>query len=125
MNKNKETDMPEKDPASYELITYAWVMIIACWGGVVSFYKRVRTGETDSYKFMELIGEIVTSGFTGLITFYLCEAAGFDQLLTAVCVGICGHMGTRAIYQIEKMVEMKLGISHYPIRKSGDDKDNG
>lgn len=97
--------MPEKDPSTYTFLTYAWVMILSTWGGVVSFVKKVRTGESKPHNFMEFIGEIVTSGFAGMMTFYLCEAAGISQLLTAVFVGICGHMGTRAVFLLEKIVE--------------------
>lgn len=100
--------VPEKDPATYTVITYAWVMLLSTWGGVVSFIKRVRSGEAKPHNFMEFIGEIVTSGFAGVMTFYLCEAAGISPLLTAVFVGICGHMGTRAVFILEKIVESKL-----------------
>lgn len=39
----------EKDPSSYSLITYAWVMLLSVWGGVVNFIRRVRTGQGSSY----------------------------------------------------------------------------
>jgi len=50
----------------------------------------------------------MTSAFAGIITFYLCQAAGFSQLITAVMVAVTGHMGTRAIYQVERIVEKRL-----------------
>lgn len=102
--------MPEKDPTTYQLMTYAWVFTLSIWGGVVSFVRRCRSGDANPHNLMEFVGEIVTSAFAGVITFYLCEAAGISQLFTAVAVGICGHMGTRAIYQIEKLVQARLGV---------------
>ncbi len=95
--------MPEKDPSSYSLLTYLWVLALSSWGGLVSFFRKVREGVADRYNFMELIGELVTSGFAGVITFYLCEAGAISQLWTAVFVGISGHMGTRAIFHLESI----------------------
>ena len=60
---------------------------------------------------VELIGEIATSAFAGLITFWLCEAAQLDPLVTAALVGISGHMGSRALYQFERWAQTRLGNS--------------
>jgi len=100
--------MPEKDPLAYGLLTYGWVTFLASWGGVVSFMRKRREGMVRSINFTELIGEIVTSAFAGVITFWLCEAAGFQPLITAALVAISGHMGSRAIFQIEKWAETRL-----------------
>ena len=102
--------MIEKDPSTYSWLTYTWVLLLSAWGGAVSFFNRVKNGDSRPTNFMEFIGELITSAFTGVITFYLCEAAHIPPLWTAVMVGICGHMGTRALYQLEKIVQRKLGI---------------
>jgi hypothetical protein len=47
----------------------------------------------------------VTSAFAGLITFWLCEWAVVHPLLTAALVGISGHMGSRAIFKLERLAE--------------------
>lgn len=101
--------MPEKDPLTYSLITYLWVTGLASWGGVVSFYRKLKTGETRAFNVVELIGEIATSAFAGLITFWLCEAAEFNPLVSAALVGISGHMGSQAIYQLERWAQKRLG----------------
>jgi len=98
-----------KDPSTYSLITYLWVTGLASWGGLVSFFRRVKSGETRVCNVLELIGEITTSAFTGLITFWLCESAQIDPLVSAALVGISGHMGSRAIYQMERWVQTRLG----------------
>ena len=100
--------MPEKDPTNFTLITYAWVLFLSTWGGLVSFFRKVKTGETKASNIMELVGELVTSAFAGVITFYLCDAAGIGGLISAVFVGISGHMGTRAIFLLERAVEKRL-----------------
>jgi hypothetical protein len=110
--------MPEKDPFNYSLITYAWVIFLAVWGGVVSFYRKMRTGAVRAFNVTELVGEIVTAGFVGVITFWLCEASGFHPLITAAFVGISGHMGSRGIFALEQLLGNRLGVS---VHKDGGD----
>ena len=102
--------MPEKDPFNYTLLTYAWIILLAIWGGVVNFFRKMRTGEVRAFNLTEFIGEIVTSGFVGILTFWLCEAAGFHSLMTAAFVGISGHMGSRGIFMLEKFLSAKFGV---------------
>ena len=101
--------MPDKDPSTYGLITYLWVTGLAAWGGLVNFYRKVKSGETRAFNVVELIGEFATSAFAGLITFWLCEAAQIDPLVTAALVGISGHMGSRALYHFERWAQTRLG----------------
>ena len=54
---------PDKDPSTYGLITYLWVTGLAAWGGLVNFYRKVKSGETRAFNVVELIGEIATSAF--------------------------------------------------------------
>ena len=98
----------DKDPTSYSLLTYAWVVGLSITGGLVSFLRKLRAGAARPFNLIELIGEIVTSGFVGVLTFWLCEASAIDPLLTAFMVGISGHMGSRLIFQFEKHLEQKL-----------------
>lgn len=100
--------MPDKDPTTYDLITYAWVIGLSMVGGTVSFMRKVREGHTRAFNVFELIGEIVTAGFAGVLTFWLCEAGGINPLVTAALVGITGHMGSRAIFLLERVAESKL-----------------
>jgi len=100
--------MFEKDPSTYPLITYLWVIALAAWGGAVSFIGKVKAGDARACNFVEFIGEIVTSGFVGVLTFWLCEEAGFKPLITAALVGIAGHMGSRALLQMEKWASRKF-----------------
>lgn len=100
--------MFDKDPSTYPLITYLWVIALAAWGGAVSFIRKVRMGETRAFNVVEFIGEIVTSGFVGVLTFWLCEAANLNPLITAALVGISGHMGSRALFQMEKWATSKF-----------------
>lgn len=103
-----EKTVPEKDPANYSLLTYLWVGAWAMLGGVVSYFQKVRQGKVHPFSVTEFVGELVTSGFVGLLTFWLCEAAEIDRLITAVLVGISGHMGSRAIFLFERWAEKRF-----------------
>lgn len=102
--------MPEKDPTTYTLITYAWVFALSAWGGFVSFWRKLKAGKARPFNVMELVGELFTSAFAGVLTFWLCEAARIDPLLTAAFVGIAGHMGSRAIAQWENWASKRFGV---------------
>jgi hypothetical protein len=101
--------VPEKDPSTYGLITYLWVTGLAAGGGLGNLYRKVKSGETRAFNVVALIGALATSAFAGLITFWLCEAAQFNPLVTAALVGISGHMGSQAIYQLERWAQKRLG----------------
>lgn len=100
--------MPEKDPTTYSWLTYIYVSILAGWGGLVSWLQKRALGVVRPFNVVELVGEIVTSAFAGIITFWLAEAAGIDPLVTAALVGISGHMGSKAIFQFETWAESKF-----------------
>ena len=36
--------MPEKDPTTYPLITYTWVLLLSSWGGMVSWLRKRKRG---------------------------------------------------------------------------------
>jgi len=96
---------PDKDPLDYTILTYSWVVILSMLGGASSFVLKLKEGKVRAFNITELIGDLVVSAFTGIITFYLCEFSGFEKTLTAALVGISGHMGGRAIHMFEKFME--------------------
>lgn len=108
----REEIVPEKDPNNYSAIgiaiAHVWVLLLSILGGAVSYVHRVRTGMTRRFNLPELIGDMFISGFVGIITFYLCQWAQFDDFLTAAFVGIAGHMGSRALFLAEKIIERRI-----------------
>ena len=101
-------DTKHRTPFDYEFLTYAWVMGLAAFGGVVNFSRKMREGAVRAFNLTEFIGEIVTSAFAGLLTFWLTEAAEMDKLVSAVLIAVSGHMGSRAIFMIEKALQRKV-----------------
>ena len=101
-------DAEARDPFGYPVLTYLWVLLLAVFGGVVNFTRKLREGVVRAFNLTEFIGELVTSGFAGLLTFWMCEAAGVNKMLAAVLIGVSGHMGSRAIFRLEKWAEDKV-----------------
>lgn len=104
-----------KDPLSYPLRTYGFMLAVAILGGFVSWYAKVRRNEIPGGSVFHLIGEITTSAFAGMLTFFACEYANFPQLLTAALVGVSGHMGAKIITLVEeaakKRIEQRAGVA--------------
>lgn len=98
----------DRDPFDYSVLTYVWVLLLSAFGGMVNFSRKVNEGRTTPFRFTEFIGEVVTSSFAGLLTFWLCESAGVDKLIAAVLIAISGHMGSRAIFRIERWLERRV-----------------
>ena len=94
------------------LIPSLWMMLIAMAGGYVSFRRKMAAGVARGVNITEFIGEMVTSAFVGLATFWICRGFDVNPWLTAAGVAISGHMGARAIFLAEqKLTEIfeKLG----------------
>lgn len=98
-----------RSPFDYGVLTYLWVLCLSAFGGIVNFSRKLRDSRTTPFRLTEFIGEIATSSFAGLLTFWLCEAAGVDRLIAACCIAISGHMGSRAVFKIERFLEHKMG----------------
>ena len=101
--------MIDKDPTSFSWLTYAWMIGLASWGGLVRYYHRITVGN-ECFRWVNFAGEILASGFFGVITFFLATAAEFEQLVTAAMVGISGHMGAHIKYYLFSFVQKKYGI---------------
>ena len=108
---DKGNTMPHNDPSNYSLITYIWVILLSLWGGIVHHIKKVKAGVVARFSLSELVGDLFISGFIGVMTFYLCEYAGVDKMLTAFLVGISSHMGTRGLMMLEEVAAKKFGVS--------------
>ena len=107
--------MPVKDPLSYPLSQYGLILFISILGGAVNWYWRAKRGETLTLGIAGLIGEIATSAFAGLITFWMCEYFNVGPLVTPCLVGLAGHAGGRGIVWAEavtrRKVEKTLGVT--------------
>lgn len=99
--------MSERGPFDYHVLTYLWVLALASFAGFVSWMRKVREGHSRPFNLIELVGEIATAALAGLLTFWLCEWAEVSKLLAAVFIAVAGHMGTRALFLLEKFMEAR------------------
>jgi hypothetical protein len=100
-----------KGLADYTMFTWAWVLAMSMWGGLVSFVQKVRAGKVRAFNFIEMIGELAVSAFVGVLTFLIAEQANTPELVTAALVGISSHMGTRGLFRLEQFLTKYLGLS--------------
>ena len=85
-------------------VSWIWVIGLSGWGGAVSYFHKVDKYALK-FSILKFIMEIATSAFVGVLTFLLCDAANISWEVTAAMVGVSGHMGTRALFMIEKRYE--------------------
>lgn len=112
----------EKAPQDFGYVTYLWVVLLSLWGGITSYVSKMKSG-VSRFNLMEIFGEMIVSGFAGVMTFYVCVAAHTPEVVTAVAVGISGHMGARAIYGLEMWVAKRFGLPTKDVERNP--KDSG
>jgi hypothetical protein len=86
-----------------------WLVLLAMWGGTVRYVMAIRK-DGRQFKFTSLFIEWIVSGFTGVLTAYMCFSAGASWQVTCFIVGVAGHMGGRALYLLEKKFKNYLGV---------------
>ena len=114
MTTEKDVADAAKGVLDYNWLTYAWVLLLSTWGGVASFINKVRAGKVRPFNVAELVGEVMISGFVGVLTFWLCEEANMSELVTAVCIGVSSHMGTRGLFRLEQFIAKRIGLDAPP-----------
>jgi uncharacterized membrane protein YuzA (DUF378 family) len=100
-------------PGGFDLdAMLSWILLIglSLWGGVASFYRKLKDGHVRVFNITELVGELVISGFTGIVVANLCDSMACPTPLKYALVGIAAHMGSRALFKLESMVNQKFNL---------------
>lgn len=97
-----------KTLSSFGWVTYLWVGLLSMLGGMANIYRKWKSGHVRAFNFTEFVGELVTSGLAGLITFYMCEAGDIGPEMAAICIAIAGHMGSRFLFLMEETMKKKF-----------------
>ena len=85
-------------------LTWIWILGLSAWGGAVSYFHHMDKHGLP-FSLMRLAMDVFTSAFVGVLTYLLCHEAGISDGVTAAMVGISGHMGTRALFVLERKYE--------------------
>jgi hypothetical protein len=80
-------------------------------GGLVSFMRKVRAKHARAWNFTEFVGEIATAALVGVITANLCAWLIYPAPLKYALVGIASHMGSRALFRLERVFDAKFPVS--------------
>ena len=107
--------MIEKPPQSGvdldAMLSWALLIGLSLWGGLASFVRKMREGHVRPFNITELVGELTVSGFTGVIVANICDATpACPTSLKYAIVGITAHMGSRALFRLESVVNSKLNL---------------
>lgn len=92
------------------LLSWALLIGLSLWGGFASFVRKMKDGHARAWNFTEFVGELVISGFTGIITANLCDYIGAPAPLKYALVGIASHMGSRALFRLEAVLNTKFNL---------------
>ncbi len=99
-----------KDPTTISIATYVVALALSVWGGIVRILREVQLADKTVPQIIGIfVAEIVTSGFVGIITFYLCTSWGFAPLYTAAMTAIAGYMGGRSLALFEALYKARKG----------------
>lgn len=100
--------MLHKDPTSWGFYNWCFVVVISCSGGFVSWIGKIRNGHSRAFNIVEFIGELVTSGFVGVMVFMLLQSMDQPEGVSSAAAGISGHSATRLLFLVERMIEKKF-----------------
>ena len=97
--------MLDKNPFGEDLSSYIWAIGLAILGGLVKYLNKA-----DQFRFWILLRDLITAGFSGLITFWICEWMNIKGPLSAILIAASGLMGTRLLREIEYIYRVRLGL---------------
>ncbi len=100
--------MPDKDPTTWTLATWAMAAGAALAGGAIDWFARMKLQHPKSFRVVEFIGEMVTSGTVGLAVFLALAGMGQPTSLCAVGASVGGHWGIRLLFLLERAAERRL-----------------
>lgn len=98
---------PEKDPLNYSMFTYGWIILLSIFGATAHFLD-VNRHSLSYEKLKDLAIDVTIAPFTGIVTFYICEAFGLQMVMTAGIIGLVSHMGSRALCIIRRAALQRI-----------------
>jgi hypothetical protein len=103
-----------RNPLQITVAEYGLMIGVAILGGLVTWIRKVKAGELPPWSIAQLIGEMVISGFAGLLTFWGCTAVDMPLVVIAPLAGMAGLAGSKGLVLAEKyaqkFAERRLGL---------------
>lgn len=106
-----------KEVLTYPLTSYLAVLGVASLAGVVRYINS-----NGAFKWRFLLRDCLTSGFNGLVVFWLCDYKQINGSLQMVWVAVGAMMGSRAWVEVERYLKVRFGTSG---AQSSDGQDQG
>lgn len=104
-----------RNPLTISLAEYGLILGASIMGGIVGWIRKVKSGELKPWSLAQLIGEMVISAFSGLLTFWACTAGEVPLAVTAALAGMSGLAGSNGLAlaerALQKFAERKLGLT--------------
>lgn len=86
--------------------TYALIVLISVWGGLINYLGRVRRGAT--WQIGELLIELAISSFAGLVIGLIAIACNVSPLMSMALAGLAGHAGGRTVFVLDRLYRSRL-----------------
>ena len=77
--------------------------MISTWGGVVHY---LNDKSKTPFSWRDLMANLLSSSFAGVVTFLACQYAHVPGPLTGVLCAVAGHMGTPALIQLSMRLKV-------------------
>jgi len=100
----------DKDPFGYPALTYAWVIGLAAVAASIRHLNNM-----SRFSATRLLIDALSGGFTGLLTFWLCEWSNITGPLSAFLIGMSGLMGSHAWQEFVNVLRLRLGLPQQPL----------
>lgn len=99
------------DPLDYPLSRYLLFALIGLMGGLVARLQYWASNERPhcwKCALVRLTADLLTSGFCGILMFWIAVHFEWSGVIAAALAGICGHMGSRTLFLIERILIKRL-----------------
>lgn len=95
----------DDNPFGYPIKQYVWVIVLASVAGLV---KHINSAKKLSVA--KFVIDVCTAGFTGVLTFWLCESFNIHGPMSAILIATGGLMGNKTWKELEALWRSKLGV---------------
>jgi hypothetical protein len=97
----------DQEPFGYPVQKYLTVAALAAAAASLRYVNQMHR-----FSLTRLIVEAISGGFTGILTFWLCESSGIHGPLSGFLIGVSGLMGSHAWQEFANVLRIKFGLYH-------------